>query len=312
MERGWMLQADEGIADADLRLPCPLRAPLEDWVDSWWKASGEPRIAVRLEGHATRHGRPDDQSDPPVVLYPGVSPARIASWTSAMDLPDWSSDVGHPLADLRDPLGRVAVLCVNPLVLVADVERLGRPAPEGWEDLLDPAFEGQLAMRGTGDSVCETTLLAWESRFGGAALDGFRRAVAAADHPSRMVQALRGRREGSPALAVLPLFFARILSRHEWIRLVWPIEGAVASPVCLRVEADATPASRELALHLFGESFAAVTDELGMPSCRPGSAGVPEGNTFLWPGWERMRDPRLDEQERGLQERFGAGSIPGL
>lgn len=312
MERGWMLEGDERIADADLRLPCPLRAPVEDWIDTWWENAGRPEISVRAEGHATRHGRPDVHPDPPVLLYPGVSPLRLAAWKSEVDLPDWPQSPNHPLAKLRDPLHQVAVLCVNPLILVADEKRLGRPAPASWQELRSPEFEGTLAMRGTGNSVCETTLLAWDHRFGTDAIGDFRRAVAFADHPAKIVNAMQDRREGSPKVAVLPLFFARILSRHEGIKLVWPSEGAVASPVCLRVEKNATESAKALAMHLFGTEFAAVTDGLGMPSCHPDSAGVPEGNTFLWPGWERMRDPRLDEQEQGLQERFGGNSIPGL
>src|ERR1035437_1042949 len=313
MERSWMAMGDGVVVDADLRLPCPLRAPLEDWVDSWWDAAGRPAIRVRMEGNATRQGKPDPvQDDPPVLLYPGVSPARLASWTSPVHLSDWPLDFTHPLASVRDPLGRVAVLCVNPLVLVADEERLERSAPSGWEDLLDSSFAGTLAMRGTGTSVCETTLLAWESRFGMGAMDGFRRAVSAADHPGRMVSAMRERREGTPSICVLPLFFARILSQKPGMRLVWPREGAIASPVCLRVEEFATPAAKALANHLFGESFAEVTDGLGMPSCRPGSRGVQEGNTFLWVGWERLRDPDLPRRERELQEKFGAAGIPKL
>lgn len=284
---------------------------MEEWVADWWEGAGRPEIAVRLEGNATRQGKADPVADdPPVLLYPGVSPARLASWTSSDGSPDWPPDATHPLAAVRDPLGRVAVLCVNPLVLVVDEERLGRPAPAGWEDLLDASFAGRLAMRGTGTSVCETTLLAWESRFGSGAMDGFRRAVSAADHPGRMVSAMRERREGTPCVCVLPLFFARILSRSPGMRLVWPREGAIASPVCLRVEASATSAAKALAGHLFGESFAQVADGLGMPSCRPGSRGVAEGSTFLWMGWDRLRDPDLPRQERELQERFGA--IPKL
>lgn len=313
VSHGWRWEHGDPRPDADLRLPCPLRAPLEEWIDSWWTESGQPGISVRLEGHATRHGNADPVgSDPPVVLHPGVPPGRIAAWKSASGPFEWRPDDSHPLASLRDPLGRVQVLCVNPLVMVADEIRLGRKAPASWEDLLEISWEGKLAVRGTGTSVCETTLFAWESRFGLDSLDGFRRATAAADHPGRMVQALKDRRPAMPPVAVLPLFFARILSRLPGFRLVWPSEGAIASPVCLRVESNASESALALAGHMMGPEFATVTDQLGMPSCRPGSAGVPEGSTFLWPGWNVLRAPGLAEWERSLQERFGGAGLAGV
>jgi ABC-type Fe3+ transport system substrate-binding protein len=266
-----------------------------------------------MEGHATRQARPIAlEEDPPVVLHPGVPPERIAAWTTPDWLEDWPASPEHPLAAVRDPLGRARVLCVNPLVLAVDEERLRGSAPTSWSDLLDPVFEGGLALRGDGKSVCETTLLSWAGRFGDDALDGFRRAAAAADHPGRMVQALKERRSGMPPVAVLPLFFARILGRIPGFRTIWPSEGAIASPVCLRVREEATPAARALAAHLCGPEFAAVTDGLGMPSCRPGSVGVPEGNTFLWPGWEALRSGDLGGRVQSQQSRFLTIPLSGV
>lgn len=266
-----------------------------------------------MEGHATRQARPIPLAeDPPVVLHPGVPPERIAAWTTPDWLGDWPADPDHPLARVRDPLGRVRVLCTNPLVMAVDEERLGRPAPTAWEDLLSPDFEGKLALRGDGKSVCETTLLAWAARFGDGSIDGFRRAAAAADHPGRMVQALKDRRPAMPPVAVLPLFFARLLGRLPGFRLVWPGEGAVASPVCLRVRADASGAARALATHLCGPGFATVADQLGMPSCHPGSKGVPEGASFLWPGWDALRSVDLGARIDFLQARFRGSEIPGV
>jgi ABC-type Fe3+ transport system substrate-binding protein len=313
----------QSLPDADLSLPCPVRTPLEQALDEWVERPSD--LVLAIEGHANRGEKeekslssalsPDELS--PLLLTPGVgwlfgteSRERLMDSGRYQDLSDWGHESGE-LASLRDPLGHVTVVACNLTVLVVDdTQAQGRKPLMAWEDLLDPTWERGLAFRGNGETFCETTLLHLQERFGEAAMPGFRRAVGGCGHPAQMVKAIRENREGLLPAATLPLFFARLLPKREGLRIVWPTEGAIASPVTLFVRNDAPERVKKLGHWLCGHDAAKVFSRVGLPSAHPESPWtVPEGRKLLWLGWEGIRRQDLSKPLAALQALFkGAGT----
>jgi hypothetical protein len=310
--------------EAELALPCPVRVPLERAFEEARDLGVLPAVKVLLEGHANKGEKadrdlakacPDDL--PWLFLTPGVgwlygreSRERLMDSGAFSDISGWD-EPGGPLAPLRDPLGHAMVLCANLTVLVVDdVRAQGRKHLESWEDLLDPSWERGLALRGNGKTFCETTLLTLESRFGRQAMDGFRRAIGGFGHPSQMVKMMSKPSEGTPVAATLPLFFARLIPKREGLRIVWPTEGAIASPVTLFVRKGAPQNVLELARWLCGADVANLNAGVGLPSCRPQHAWtIPEGRELLWIGWDAIRGQDLSSRLADLQVLFeGAGT----
>ncbi|NIQ95284.1 MAG: ABC transporter substrate-binding protein, partial [Desulfuromonadales bacterium] len=63
-------------------------------------------------------------------------------------------------AGISDPDRQYFVFGVNPLVIVADLDKVGdRPLPSCWDDLLDPAWERDITLRGNTDFFCHAVLL---------------------------------------------------------------------------------------------------------------------------------------------------------
>jgi ABC-type Fe3+ transport system substrate-binding protein len=317
------LTAVRSIPDADLSLPCPVRTPLEQALDEWVERPSD--LVMSIEGHANRGEKdekslssassPDELS--PLLLTPGVgwlfgapSRERLMDSGAYEDLSGWADGTGE-LAALRDPLGHVTVVACNLTVLVVDDTRAqGRKPLHAWEDLLDPSWEQGLAFRGNGETFCETTLLHLQEHFGEAAMPGFRRAVGGHGHPAQMVKAIRENREGLLPAATLPLFFARLLPKREGLRIVWPKEGAIASPVTLFVRSDAPERVKTLGRWLCGPDAARVFSRVGLPSTRPENPwSVPEGRELLWLGWDTIRGQDLSKPLERLQALFaGAGT----
>jgi hypothetical protein len=51
-------------------------------------------------------------------------------------------------AGIDDPEHEYMILCVNPLVVVADLKKVGeRPLPTRWVDLLDPIWRRDTTLR---------------------------------------------------------------------------------------------------------------------------------------------------------------------
>ena len=333
VERGNDLSTDDDRGagarlewEAELALPCPVRVPLERAFDEVREQGLLSEVRVLLEGHANKgeqadrdlaKARPEDL--PWLFLTPGVgwlygreSRERLMDSGAFLDVSEWGMASG-PLGALRDPLGHATILCSNLTVMVVDdlrAQAQGRKRLESWEDLLDPSWERGVILRGNGKTFCETTLLTLESRFGMEAMDGFRRAVGGFGHPSQMVKAMSRSGDAGPAASTLPLFFARLVPRREGLRIVWPREGAIASPVTLFVRRGAPARVLELASWLCGRDVADLCAGVGLPSCRPDrSWGIPEGEGVLWIGWDSIRGRDLSTPLARLQELFeGAGT----
>jgi len=310
--------------DAELALPCPIRVPLERAFQDRLEEGVLPDLRILLEGHANKGEKADrdlakayPEELPWLLLTPGVgwlyareSRARLMDSGSFLDPSGWPWGHGA-LADLRDPAGHVAILAANLTVLVVDDARAaGRKRLESWEDLLDPSWERGLSLRGNGKTFCETTLLTLESRLGSDRMDRFRRAVGGFGHPAQMVKSLSKPGPETPPAATLPLFFARLLPQREGLRIVWPTEGAIASPVTLLVRKGAPPEVMDLARWLCGPEVADLCAGVGLPSCHPDQPWtVPEGRELLWIGWDTIREQDLGARLVALQELFeGAGT----
>lgn len=310
--------------EAELALPCPVRVPLERAYEEALEAGKLPPVRVLLEGHANKgekadrdlaRAKPEDL--PWLFLTPGVgwlygkeSRDRLMDSGAFEDVSGWHPEEGV-LAGLRDPQRRITMLCANLTVLVVDDHRAEHRKPlESWEDLFDPSWEKGLALRGNGKTFCETTLLTLEERFGSESMDGLRRAVGGFGHPAQMVKALSKPGPDTPPAATLPLFFARLLPKREGLRIVWPREGAVASPVSLFVRRGAPEGVRELASWLCGPEVAELCAGVGLPSAMPGAPwNVHEGKNLLWIGWDAIRGQDLTKRLEGLLARFeGAGT----
>lgn len=313
-----------GDPEAELSLPCPIRVPLERaWEDARERGVVEP-IRLRLEGHANKGeaaerdlARSNPEDLPWLLATPGVgwlygkeSRERLMDSGVFQDVSGWPPGHG-PLSSLRDPQGRITMPCANLTVLAVDDHLArGRNPLHSWSDLLDPSWERGVALRGNGTTFCETTLLTLEHHLGWGAMDKIRRAVGGFGHPSQMVKALSRPGPGTLPAATLPLFFARMLPRREGLRIVWPREGAIASPVSLFVKKGAPRNVVSLARWLCGPEVADLCAGVGLPSCMPGIPwSVPEGSNVLSIGWEAIRGRDLSESLGSLQELFeGAGT----
>lgn len=310
--------------EAELALPCPVRVPLERAFEDALERGDLRPLRIRLEGHANKGEKADrDLADahpedlPWLFLTPGVgwiygkaSRERLMDSGAFEDVSGWTEEIG-PLSGLRDPQRRITMLCANLTVLVVDDERASeRKRLESWSDLFDPSWERGLALRGNGKTFCETTLLTLEERFGFGDMDKIRRAVGGWGHPAQMVKALSKPQSGTAPAATLPLFFARLLPRREGLRIVWPTEGAIASPVSLFVRKGAPDRVMKLAHWLCGPEVADLCSGVGLPSAMPGSPWtIAEGNKLLWIGWDSIRGQDLAGRLERLQVLFdGAGT----
>ncbi len=108
-------------------------------------------------------------------------------------------------AGIPDPENEYTILCVNPLVIVANLDQLNnRKLPSTWADILDPSWEKSVIIRGGDGFFCHAVLLPTYKQFRADGLKALAGNVLAGIHPAQMVNRIDGNEPG--ALYVMPAF----------------------------------------------------------------------------------------------------------
>jgi ABC-type Fe3+ transport system substrate-binding protein len=191
-------------------------------------------------------------------------------------------------AGLIDPLGEYFVFGVNPLVIVADLDRLGgRSLPGSWDDLLDPVWSNEITLRGSADFFCHAVLLPLYQRHGPEGLRRLAPNVRQGLHPSQMVKRIDAGEGG--ALYVMPEFFAHRVKNRRQIAILWPEEGALASPVTLQVKRSRVDELRPVLDWLTGPELARALVGARFPVPHSGVEGELQEAPLKWLGWDYIR-----------------------
>ena len=295
-------------------LPCPLKVPLEEAFNGFLATLSPAKRATLtycIEGNANTQIDYADYADhfesvaemPDIIITPGFNsffhPHFVERFIKSGTFATVTPFAGHrqlAAMGITDPDGHYSMLAMNLLVLVVDHCRLGeRPVPRSWGDLLKPEYEKSIAIRGNRDGTfCETLLLALFKEFGADGLASLGRNVAWGWHPSQMVKAVGSGREESPAICVMPLFFANTIHRREQVSVLWPEDGALVSPVTMLVKAEKHGELRELIAFLSGPEVAGICSGASFPALHPDVDNrFPDDATFNWIGWEYVKNHDL-------------------
>lgn len=308
------LGGDVGDARAlwvEANVPCALKAPLEIALgqagDEATAATGTtPRVTVQSENASSITNQGAAIAD--LAAMPDLTVA--AGYNTLLDqaFQRRFATAGHFAARPRtevhpalapygfaDPLGIYRVIGVNVFVFVVDPSRQrGRQAPDSWEALLDPDFARDVAVCGAGDKVSGSLMLHLQARFGDDAVRRLGRNVRAGMHPAQVIKHLGTGRPESPAVAVMPYFFARLADIRHPATVVWPRDGAAAMPFFQLVKRDGPPGLAAFAAHLEGPAVGRVCSGAFFPSLHPDvPCPLPPRATLLWLGWDYLRDHDL-------------------
>lgn len=197
-------------------------------------------------------------------------------------------------AGIVDPEGHYTVLGINPLVMVANLDQLnGRPVPTCWADLLDPMWENSITLRGTSQFFCHAVLLPMYRDHGAAGLKKLAANVLQGMHPAQMVKAIDSNAPG--ALYVMPEFFAHRAKHQERLRIIWPKDGALASPVTLQVKAQRTEELKPVLDLLTGVELAQSLAGARYPVPHARVTSEVQDKPLLWIGWDLLRKRDLLE-----------------
>ena len=195
-------------------------------------------------------------------------------------------------AGIIDPQNEYSVLGINPLVMVANLDEVGdRPLPTSWQDMLAPMWQRNVTLRGSDQFFCHAVLLPIYQDYGDEGLKKLAANVLRGLHPAQMVKQIDS---GAPgAIYVMPEFFAHRVKKQERIKIIWPEDGALASPVTLQVKKSRIKELKPILDYLSGPQLAEALIGARFPVPHASVKGEVQGKPLRWLGWDFLRQQDL-------------------
>lgn len=306
-------------------LPCPIRIQLLEHLDAWLNSQTD-QISCELQAASMGldwlreqiESCRDEDGLADLYLSAGFSlffeNSLMGPYLEAGVFADLTSEkrfqptFDNETLQLKDPRGQYAIIGVVPAIFMVNTELLnGRRFPESWADLLEPEFENTIAMPVRDLDLFHTVLLGILKKYGEEGIDRFGRAMSTSMHPAQMVKAGGKKQQaGGPAVTVMPYFFSCMAKENGPLRLVWPKDGAMISPIFLLARAKAKERLKPLVDFLFSKEMGNVVSADGkFPSTHPEvDNGLSPEQTFLWPGWDFIYSHDMGALLKDTERRF--------
>lgn len=176
-------------------------------------------------------------------------------------------------------------------VLLVDLGKLGSlPPPRRWSDLLDPRYADLIISDGAHDQrFAPVPLLHFYKEHGEAGVVQLAKNIREDWHPAEIVKRVGGP-ESKAAIYIVPWSFARARQWPGQVRLIWPEDGALASPLYAWVKAGARGAVKAVAQGLVSAELGRPFALAGFPVLNPDVDNLlPAEASFTWLGWDYVR-----------------------
>jgi ABC-type Fe3+ transport system substrate-binding protein len=292
-------------------LPCPIKVPVETGFEDMINNLGsECDFKYLVEGNANYEVMWMDESShiplkeelPKIIISAGVNSFyRNDFRTKAIEEQYFKEVKGieEELTenDLSDLDGNYYIMALNYLVMVVDLTKLeNRDIPKSWEELLNSSFKNEIAIRGKKGKYCETTLLAIYKDYGMEGIIKLSELVGYGGHPAQMVKNAGKGIKDSPTISVIPYFYAKLLKNNKNIKVIWPKDGAIISPVTLLVQRGISRNLENVVNYFISEEVRNICKNASLPNPIDYLKYLRENNYKLnWIGWNFIRNNDINK-----------------
>ncbi|MDR3640455.1 MAG: ABC transporter substrate-binding protein [Humidesulfovibrio sp.] len=317
--------------DLLLYAPCPVKLVMKDAVDrvsADMAARGLPPLAMHVpmgctsvEPYDPLRFETDEAALPGVIASIGFGDfwqrgfaERFAETFEAVR-PQTVSPL-HEQAGMLDPRGIYTIYGCTPYLFVVDLARLDNvPPPRTWAELLEPRYSGRITMCGDGDDMADAVLMSVYKDFG---LEGIKRLAESCRgfmHSSTMTKAAGAKSAGGSAsgdkdsragaIYIMPAFFACSTRQPDSVRVIWPEDGAAASPLYFLAKKSEKQRLAPL-LECLTTGFAAIPSAawfapLALDAAR---SPLPPEASLKWVGWDFIRSRDINALRDQLNAEF--------
>lgn len=202
---------------------------------------------------------------------------------------------------LKDPKGHYGLISVVPAVFMVNHDELGDlPVPRTWDDLLKPEYEQKVALPVGDFDLFNAILLTLHKQYGDDGIRKLGRCMLKSMHPAQMIKNAQRATEEKPPVTIIPFFFSRMAEMVKSLEIVWPLDGAIISPIFMLTKADKADKLQPIADFLFSKEVGELLTNKGLfPSLNPEVTNqLPAEHPWQWVGWDYLYSHDIAEQIR--------------
>ncbi|MEW8973544.1 MAG: ABC transporter substrate-binding protein [Tissierellaceae bacterium] len=302
----------QGSSDIKIEgiLPCPVRIPLLESFNKWMEdnrdrfdftvdyelksaSMGTDWIRSRIES-----GNEDTLSD--LFMSAGFDlffdrglMGKFKERGVFEDISDFNrlnGDFDNEEIDLKDPKRQYSIIGVVPAVFLVNTEELnGRKMPETWEDLLSPEFESSISLPLHDLDLFNAVILNIYKNYGEEGIEKLGRSLLRSMAPAEMVKSHIKRGDSSiPTVTVMPYLFTQMVKENSPLKMVWPKDGAIISPIFLLAKKENKEKIKPFVDFFLSKEVGQLLSTSGkFPSTNPEvDNGLNRDQRFMWLGWD--------------------------
>jgi ABC-type Fe3+ transport system substrate-binding protein len=203
-----------------------------------------------------------------------------------------------------DPNKHFTMFTANMLVMVVDKNKLGkRKMPEEWSDLLAPEFENDIIMRGEDNFFCNAVLLPFFKDKGMDAIKILAKNIKSGQHPAEMVKLAGADKKEGAAIYIMPYFFSKRI-KNKNVEVIWPRDGAIASPVFLLVKKSKIQEHKVLLDFLLSKDTAEMLIGRFFPATHPEVSHNSFPENVKWLGWDFLNHYDIGKLKDEIRDEF--------
>lgn len=305
--------------DADIKitglLPCPVRVPLMEKLDAFlegYQKKNELRVDYKLEAASLGADflkdilSVDDAEElPDVFISAGFeaffgknSVEKFKKNDVFKDLTDFEINKDFQDIDILDKHRHYSIISVVPAVFMVNLQELGNlPVPQSWEDIFDEKYHQRVALPVGDFDLFNGILLNIYKDYGEEGVKKLGKSLMKSMHPSQMVKNAGKKIEEKPIVTIMPYFFTKMLRDMETMKIVWPSDGAIISPIFMLTKKDKSKELKPIAEYFSGREVGEILSHRGLfPSLNSEvDNNLPEKAPFKWLGWDFIYENDIDK-----------------
>lgn len=313
------LNEEGSFSNGDLNiegvLPCPIRIPLlENFSAEVEKVQKDMDKKIGYDLRSASMGidwlkeqieTGDDKSIPDIMLSAGFEFFFDKKYMGKFNdrgvfqikNENFNSDFCNEKINLKDPKDEYYILGVVPAIFMVNENMLGdRPMPKSWADILKPEFENCVALPMHDLDLFNAVMLHIYKMFGDEGLKNLGRSFYKSLHPAQMVKSQSNNAQGGVVVNISPYFFTQMIPQSGAMKVVWPEDGAIISPIFLIAKKDRED------LTPFVDYFMSkkVGDIFSQGGKFPSTNALVDNRlsdkqTFQWVGWDYIHNNDIGE-----------------
>ncbi len=302
-------------------LPCGLRNPFKEFTESYLEENKElfKDLNYMLEGNVNHElsyypmldNISDENELPDVIMASDINNFFHRPFINKFIEKDIFEAVEPYIPNkylqkegFADPNKNYTMYTANMLVIVVDKKKLGdRKIPKKWSDLLQPIFENSIIMRGEDDFFCNAVMLPFYKDHGFEAIKILANNIKGGMHPAEMVKLAESNDEKGVPIYIMPYFFAKRIKDKD-VEIVWPEDGAIASPVFLLVKKKKKEQHKELLHFLFSKEVSELLKKRHFPAIHPDIDHKEFPKPVKWLGWDFLNNHYIGKLKEDIQDTF--------